>query len=96
MSTSADFDPAGRAPVSMDVRREVREIAEDGYASESELEELDEFAFGSATGLLTHFHSGHVLPDYRKLLAKGWSGFSAYFTGLNLTTQNEIIERTEN
>ena len=24
------------------------------------------------------------------------SGFSAYFTGLNLTTQNEIIERTEN
>ena len=84
MSTSADFDPAGRAPVSMDVRREVQ------------LEELDEFAFGSATGLLTHFHSGHVLPDYRKLLAKGWSGFSAYFTGLNLTTQNEIIERTEN
>ena len=37
MSTSADFDPAGRAPVSMDVRREVREIAEDGYASETEL-----------------------------------------------------------
>ncbi len=74
MSTSADFDPAGRAPVSMDVRREVREIAEDGYASETELEELDEFAFGAATGLLTHFHSGHVLPDYRKLLAKGWSG----------------------
>ena len=74
MSTSPDFDPAGRAPVSMDVRREVREVLEDGYATADEAAELDEFAFGAQTGLLTHFHSGHVLPNYRKLLAKGWAG----------------------
>ena len=74
MKTSADFDPAGRAPVSMDARREADEILADGYAEGRDAEELEEFVFGASTGLLTHFHSGHVLPAYRKLLEKGWKG----------------------
>lgn len=74
MSTSADFDPADRPSLNMDVRREVKEILELGPVSEEEELELDEFAFGADNGLIKHWHSGHVLPAYRELLAKGWSG----------------------
>jgi formate C-acetyltransferase len=35
-------------------------------------------------------------PELHGDLVVRVSGFSAYFTSLNLTTQNEIIERTEN
>ncbi len=74
MTSSPDFDPADRPSLNMDVRREVKEIAELGPIDDKEALELDEFAFGADNGLIKHWHSGHVLPDYAKLLAKGWSG----------------------
>ena len=77
MSVSGDFDPADRPSLNMDVYREVREIIEAGYAGEHDAAELEEFAFGAENGLIKHWHSGHVLPSYARLLSKGWSGLRA-------------------
>lgn len=74
MSVSADFDPADRPSLNMDVYREVREIMEEGYTDEKEAAELEEFAYGAENGLIKHWHSGHILPAYAKLLSLGWKG----------------------
>lgn len=96
MRVGTEFDSIGRLPLNMDVRREFREIVETQDLSPDEEAEMDEFTFGADTGLIKHWHSGHVLPSYASLFEKGWSGLSAYFTSLSETTQNEIIDRTEN
>lgn len=77
MSVSGDFDPADRPSLNMDVYREVREITEAGFADEHDAAELEEFAYGAENGLIKHWHSGHVLPSYARLLSKGWSGLRA-------------------
>ncbi len=77
MSVSGDFDPADRPSLNMDVYREVKEIIESGFADEHDAAELEEFAYGAENGLIKHWHSGHVLPSYARLLSKGWSGLRA-------------------
>lgn len=74
MTSSPDFDPADRPSLNMDVRREVKEILELGPVDDNEALELGEFAFGADNGLIKHWHSGHVLPGYARLLEKGWAG----------------------
>ena len=77
MRVSGGFDPADRPSLNMDVYREVKEIREAGFAGEQELAELEEFAFGAENGLIKHWHSGHVLPSYARLLRRGWAGLRA-------------------
>lgn len=96
MSVSADFDPADRPSLNMDVYREVREIVESGYADEEAAAELDEFAYGAENGLIKHWHSGHVLPGYAKLLKKGWTGLRKEVEDALLTCDDDDRRATLN
>ena len=70
MKVSEDFDPAERAKFQMDMEREIEETKE--LQSESESDELDEFADAVETWLVKHWHSGHTLAGYEMLLNTGW------------------------
>ena len=91
MKVSPDFDPAVRASLKMDVRREIREVRElihsgaayesaDSMDPDSRLSgqpvcpELDVFGDSVESWLIKHWHSGHTLAGYERLLHKGFSG----------------------
>lgn len=74
MKTSAEFDPAKRASLRMDVEREAAEAMEALKLPEESEAELYEFAQDVKVWLYKHWHSGHTLAGYEKLLQKGFAG----------------------
>lgn len=76
MKVSEEFDPAGRASFRMDTRREAEEYLKAfSVDPDSQAErELLEFVEGTEAWLYKHWHSGHVLAGYPRLLEKGFVG----------------------
>lgn len=76
MIVSETFDPSMRASFKMDVWREVKEY-ESNFKIEkgsNEDNQLCWFAESVTSGIFKHWHAGHAIPHYEKILKKGFSG----------------------
>lgn len=74
MQVDSDFDPATRASFHMDTEREVREVIEEIELSEEDIDKLRSFADDVDSWLLKHWHSGHTVAGYDRLLREGFGG----------------------
>lgn len=74
MKVEPDFDPAARASFHMDTEREVREAIEELKLSEEDSTQLKSFASDVDSWMLKHWHSGHTVAGYDRLLNEGFGG----------------------
>ncbi len=78
MDMPDDFDPTRRPPCDIDPYRESREcIAYYGFSPDDRRAGiLNTFALGVKNWLFKHWESGHILPDYPRLLQIGFPGLA--------------------